>query len=211
MDLLDFLQQFTIVIHILILNNTFKKHCILKVKFNCNTIFLVNCATVSNGEIGFCHCNTCSENEGDCDAHDECQDGLFCGSNNCSASLGFDSEVDCCYQPILGDEDFCASGIPCGEDEGDCDSNSECQSSLFCGYNNCPVSLGFDFEIDCCSTTQVIESPNYPNSYPNNAYETWLLTDTLGSIITLQFHSFHVRLIPDLKIHTVSTHLQPYS
>ena len=66
-------------------------------KFNCNcTIFLVNCANASNGEFGFCHCNTCSENEGDCDAHDECQDGLICGSKNCPASLGFDSDVDCC-------------------------------------------------------------------------------------------------------------------
>ena len=51
------------------------------------------------GEIGFCICNTCSENEGDCDFHNECQDGLFCGSNNCPAYLGFDSEFDCCYQP----------------------------------------------------------------------------------------------------------------
>ena len=38
-------------------------------------------------------------------------------------------------------------------------------------------------------------SPNYPNSYPNNAEETWLLTAPTGSIMTLQFHSFHVRLI----------------
>ena len=61
-----------------------------------NTLSLVNCATASNGDDEFCYCNTCSENEGDCDAHDECQDGLFCGSNNCPASLGFESEVDCC-------------------------------------------------------------------------------------------------------------------
>ena len=90
------------------------------------TLSLVNCATVSNGELGFCNCNTCSENEGDCDSQDECQDGLLCGSKNCPASLGFVSEVDCCYQPILGDEDFCASGIPCGEDEGDCDPGRLC-------------------------------------------------------------------------------------
>ena len=64
-----------------------------------NMLSLVNCATASNGEIGFCYCNTCSENEGDCDTHDECQDGLACGSNNCPASLVFDSEIDCCYQP----------------------------------------------------------------------------------------------------------------
>ena len=67
------------------------------------TLSLVNCATVSNGEIEFCNCNTCSENEGDCDAHDECQDGLACGSNNCPASLGFDTEVDCCHSHAGGE------------------------------------------------------------------------------------------------------------
>ena len=50
----------------------------------------------SNGEIGFCKCNPCSENEGDCDSDDECQDGHICGYNNCPISLGFGTEVDCC-------------------------------------------------------------------------------------------------------------------
>ena len=109
-----------------------------------------NCAIVNIGEIGFCHCDICSENEGDCDSNNECLEDLFCGSNNCPASLGFDSEVDCCYQPILGDENFCSSGSPCGEDEGDCNSNDECQAGLDCGSDNCPASLGFDSEIDCC-------------------------------------------------------------
>ena len=111
---------------------------------------LVNCATASNGDDEFCYCNTCSENEGDCDTHDECQDGLSCGLNNCPASLGFGSEIDCCYQSTLGDEHFCASGIPCGENEGDCDAHDECQDGLFCGSNNCPALLGFDSEVDCC-------------------------------------------------------------
>ena len=53
---------------------------------------------MSNGETEFCYCNSCYENEGDCDAHDECQDGLLCGSNNCPASLGYGSEVDCCIK-----------------------------------------------------------------------------------------------------------------
>ena len=110
-----------------------------------NKLSLVNCATVSNGEIAFCHCNTCSENEGDCDAHDECQDGLSCGSNNCPASLGFDSEVD------------------------------------------------------CCNKLTELKSPNYPNSYPTNAEETWLITDPTASFITLQFHYFHVRLIVEFE------------
>ena len=50
----------------------------------------------------------------------------------------------------LGDEIFCTSGIPCGEDKGDCDSNDECQTGLVCGLDNCPSSHGFDSEIDCC-------------------------------------------------------------
>ena len=165
-------------------------------KINCITLSSVNCTTVSNGETYFCFCNTCSENEGDCGSDDACQDGLFCGSNNCPVSLGLDSEVDCCFQPTLGDENFCTSGNPCGVDEGDCDSNSECQDSIFCGYNNCPASLGFDSEVDCCTSTQLI-SPNYPNSYPNSAEETWLITAPTGLIIILQFHSFHVRLIAE--------------
>ena len=94
--------------------------------------------------------NLCGKNEGDCDIHDECQDGLVCGSNNCPDSLGFHSEFDCCYAPAIGDEAFCTSEIPCGEDEGDCDSHTECQAGLACGLDNCPTSLGFDSEVDCC-------------------------------------------------------------
>ena len=46
--------------------------------------------------MGFCYCHSCSENEGDCDSNEECQDGLACGSNNCPESLGFSSDVNCC-------------------------------------------------------------------------------------------------------------------
>ena len=152
---------------------------------------LVDCTTVNNGDDEFCNCNTCYENQGDCDSHNECQDGLFCESNKCAPSLSFDSVVDCCYQPLIGDEHFCASTINCRDNEGDCDYNSECQSNHFCGSNNCPAALGFDSESDCCSSTQIM-SPNYPNPYPNNAEETWLITAPTGSIITLQFQSFHV-------------------
>ena len=38
-------------------------------------------------------------------------------------------------------------------------------------------------------------SPNYPNPYPNNAEETWIITAPMGSIIILQFHSFLVNII----------------
>ena len=220
-----------------------------------STLFLVNCTTSRNGDDKFCFCNTCAENEGncdshdecqhglacgsnncpvalgfnsevdccyqpatlgncstvnpcgehegDCDSHDECQHGLYCGSNNCLTSLGFDSEIDCCYQLTVGHEDFCTTVTPCGENEGDCDSNSECQSNHFCGSNNCLASLGFDTAIDCCSSTQIM-SPNFPYSYPIYAEETWMLTaPSIGSIIFLQFQSFHVRLIVESKNRTI--------
>ena len=115
---------------------------------------LVKCATVSNGEIEFCNCNTCSENEGDCDTHYECLDGLSCGSNNCLDSLGFDSEIDCCYKPTVGDEHFCSTDKPCAIDEGNCNSKNECQKNLICDtINSCPIHLGFSSDVNCCSNS----------------------------------------------------------
>ena len=113
-------------------------------------LFSVNCANVINGQIGFCACHSCSELEGDCDFDDQCQEGLRCGSNNCPASFGFDAHTDCCYDAKVGAEDFCTTDEPCKVDEGDCDSNEECKSHLFCGSNNCPDSLGFSSSVDCC-------------------------------------------------------------
>ena len=70
----------------------------------------MDCATVSNGEIGYCTCNTCTENEGDCDFHEDCQGGHVCGFNSCPASLGFDSEVDCC-SPMGNIRKLCVKNI----------------------------------------------------------------------------------------------------
>ena len=143
-------------------------------------------------DVDFCKTEKpCKLDEGDCNSHEECQIGLVCGSNNCPRSVGFDW-FDCCYNASVGDAVFCASGIPCGEDEGDCDSDSQCQSNHFCGSNNCPASLGFETEIDCCSSTQIM-SQNYPNPYPDYVEDTWLLTAPTESIIKLQFQSFNVR------------------
>ena len=96
--------------------------------------------------------NPCSEDQGDCDSHAECQVNLRCGLNNCADSLGYDTEVDCCYKTITGDENFCTSDTnPCGINEGDCDSNNECQTSLVCDTtNSCPASVGFDADANCC-------------------------------------------------------------
>ena len=57
--------------------------------------FSVNCMTTKNGDLGFCSCQSCSENEGDCDFHSHCQGDLKCGSNNCPDFYGVDSKTDC--------------------------------------------------------------------------------------------------------------------
>ena len=110
------------------------------------------CYNAALGAEDFCSIDEpCEADEGDCDSHDECQVGLACGSSNCTASLGSDSDIDCCYQPSVGDEHFCINTNPCGEDEGDCDSHDECNDGLICGSNNCPLGLGFSSETDCCT------------------------------------------------------------
>ena len=124
-------------------------------------------------EDDFCtSANPCGTNEGDCDNHDECQGGLFCGSNNCPASFGFHSEFDCCYVPAVGDEHFCTISNPCAENEGDCDSDIECQDGLACGSKTCPTSLGFDSEIDCCYVLTVCGNIDTINSLKNSDSDT---------------------------------------
>ena len=214
----------------------------------CNTLSLVNCATVSNGEIGHCHCNPCLENEGDCNSNSDCHTSILQDClNNCSASHDLDLELDCqmgwfgsawigtytkddCIYEVK-DKHPTAIGITI---DANCPSTCNCyvnteysmqygyssssyQSCIFsdslndffqcknlchglvCGTNNCPVSLGFDSEVDCCTSTQIM-SPNYPYSSPSNTYEIWLLTAPgNGSFVTLEFHSFDVRLIVETK------------
>ena len=46
--------------------------------------------------------------------------------------------------------DFCKPNKPCGENEGDCDSDNECKAGLLCGKNNCPKNLGYEIWVDCC-------------------------------------------------------------
>ena len=109
-------------------------------------VFLVNCTNAVIGNNGYCACNKCFEYDGDCDFNYHCQNGLRCGSKNCPVSLGFDANTDCCYEAIIGDEDFCTSDDPCESGQGDCDSNDECQDGLFCGSKNCQSAP----LMDCC-------------------------------------------------------------
>ena len=71
--------------------------------------------------------------------------------NNCPESLGLDPDVDCCYNATVGDEHFCSAHNPCGLNEGDCDSNNECENNLICDtISSCPTHLEFEDDMNCC-------------------------------------------------------------
>lgn len=132
--------------------------------------------------------NLCGHGEGDCDDDLECKPGHFCGTNNCGDldSMTSSIRIDCCeaypttasgnpttnpgnYQGILrhiffcsvclGGDNCCSLGDPCGEGEGDCDSDSDCFGTLVCGSDNCAPLHGwmeFDPADDCCQELQMM-------------------------------------------------------
>ena len=151
------------------------------------------------GHFGGCSSSIpCPEDEGDCDKDSQCKEGLKCGINNCLVELQYEPFFDCCYKPCEGN-DCCSADHLCGMNEGDCNFDHQCQFGLRCGYNNCPTNSSYLPTDNCCYKLTELMSPNYPNSYPNNANENWLITDPTASFITLQFHYFHVRIIVEFE------------
>ncbi len=57
----------------------------------------------------------------------------------------------------VGNASCCVPGIPCGEGEGDCNINSDCEEGLTCGHNNClPKSGGaWNTADDCCVKSSI--------------------------------------------------------
>ena len=108
-----------------------------------------NCCSLSN---------QCGIGGGDCDVDEECKAGLICGRNNC---LEFNSQAsrtaDCCMKKgsscYKGKTDWtcCSSSNQCGVGGGDCDTDSDCQSGLVCGSNNCRTfNSKASRTADCC-------------------------------------------------------------
>ena len=50
-------------------------------------------------------------------------------------------------------EDSCASGIHLGVNEGNCNCHAQCQIGLGCA--SCPAFLGYNSDINCCTTNGV--------------------------------------------------------
>ena len=127
---------------------------------NCSPMVAYHCCyTPNNGDINFCQPDhICEENQGDCDSNLDCRGVLACGNANCPHTFGTNSTFDCCYKPINGDLNYCQEDHQCGQEEGDCDNDNECQNGLACGSSNCPWVRtfnspdvqGFNTSIDCC-------------------------------------------------------------
>ena len=49
----------------------------------------------------------------------------------------------------MGHHAYCTPESPCGEYEGDCDTDSDCQTGLRCGQSSCR-SYFYKYKRDCC-------------------------------------------------------------
>jgi len=137
-----------------------------------------------------CKEGICGVNEGDCDRHSDCKEGLICGENNCDGP-SFQSTDDCCTdQGCKGGDSCCTDGI-CGVNEGDCDSDSDCQEGLVCGKDNC-VGDTFDSTDDCCKEDPCYVDPCLnggecfdgdcicPDGFAGDTCETAVVTSSNG-------------------------------
>jgi len=91
----------------------------------------------------------CGFGEGDCNSNEDCEGSLKCGTNNCEGEF-FSADDDCCSDKCDGGDSCCTEEFPCGEDEGDCDKDSDCAGDLVCGKDNCPSGETFEDDDDCC-------------------------------------------------------------
>ena len=57
-----------------------------------------------------------------------------------------------CYTACTGGNSCCTTTNKCGENEGDCDTDSQCKEGLKCGTDNCIGKSGFQWGAadDCC-------------------------------------------------------------
>ncbi len=116
----------------------------------------------SPGDWHYClDCGPCAEGEGDCDSDSECMSGLYCISN-VGGDYGWTWNVDVCQSSSCpwspGDYAYCRDCGPCAEGEGDCDSDSECMSGLYC-VNNVGATYGWAWGVDVCQSSPCPWSP----------------------------------------------------
>ena len=112
---------------------------------------------VQRGDWDYCKLKgPCSSGQGDCDSDSECRSGLIC-KGNVGANYGWSSGVDVCESPSAPGEcglpnghwSYCRQCGPCSSGQGDCDSDSECQSGLKC-KGNIGANYGWSSGVDVC-------------------------------------------------------------
>jgi len=110
--------------------------------------------------------NKCGVGGGDCDSDSDCKSGHVCGINNCrDYNKKADRTADCCMKrgnkscyKGRTDRDCCTSSNKCGIGGGDCDSDSDCESGLVCGTNNCrSFNNEASSSADCCMEKRSIQ------------------------------------------------------
>ncbi len=106
-----------------------------------------------NGHVDYCRDEgPCEVGQGDCDGNSQCESGLRC-SQDVGAGYGFPPNYDVCEaDPERGQNghvDHCRDYGPCSVGQGDCDSDSECQSGLECSWNIGTI-YGFPPNYDVC-------------------------------------------------------------
>lgn len=107
----------------------------------------------SSGGWAFCtETCPCEIGEGDCDNDSQCLPGLVC-KDDIGANYGWDSTMDVCERKcasgVPGGWSFCSPGCPCGEGEGDCDSDDDCAGGLKC-VDNVGADYGYPSTMDVC-------------------------------------------------------------
>ncbi|MFB3904967.1 MAG: hypothetical protein ACE15E_16065 [Acidobacteriota bacterium] len=107
------------------------------------------------GHEDYCRlCGPCDEGTGDCDSDDDCADGGVKCVEDVGAAFGFPADVDVCVAGFLcteppGSYSYCEVCGPCEEGQGDCDSDSECDTGLAC-VNEVGPEYGWAWDVDVC-------------------------------------------------------------
>ena len=102
----------------------------------------------------------------------------------------------------------CTTENPCGEHEGHCDSDDECQGNLLCGLGTCPESYGSDSDKNCCyyPGSSSCGNPGYKgddncDDENNNEGCAWDGGDCCGNDVNTQYCSYCDCLDPYENIH----------
>ena len=110
------------------------------------------------------------------------------------------------YQNPAEDRDpqatFCTVTNPCKANEGHCYHDQQCQKGLLCGIRNCPLTLGYANDTNCCyevcndwldMENGILISKNYRSKYPAHAKCSWTISaPQQNQTVKIQFLDFKV-------------------